>query len=139
MTRRSFLTRVGTLAASASVLPELNLSAASLMPATPQRLPRWRGFNLTEKFTKHPEGNPTFKEDDFSLLADWGFDFVRLPMSYLCWSDASDWLKLRERELKDIDEVVKFGARHGVHVNLNLHRAPGYCVNPPKEPLDLWS
>ena len=23
-------------------------------------------------------------------------------------------------------------------MNLNLHRAPGYCVNPPKEPLDLW-
>jgi endoglucanase len=22
---------------------------------------------------------------------------------------------------------------------LNLHRAPGYCVNPPKEPLDLWT
>src|SRR5262249_15074743 len=28
---------------------------------------------------------------------------------------------------------------HGVHVNLNFHRAPGYCVNPPKEPLDLWT
>ena len=26
-----------------------------------------------------------------------------------------------------------------MHVNLNFHRAPGYCVNPPKEPLDLWS
>src|SRR5690606_34580400 len=21
----------------------------------------------------------------------------------------------------------------------NLHRAPGYCDNPPKEPLDLWT
>jgi endoglucanase len=26
-----------------------------------------------------------------------------------------------------------------VHVNLNFHRAPGYCVNPPKEPLNLWN
>jgi endoglucanase len=25
-----------------------------------------------------------------------------------------------------------------VHVNMNFHRGPGYCVNPPKEPLDLW-
>ena len=49
-----------------------------------------------------------------------------------------DWLKLREEELKHLDEAVAFGGKHGVHVNLNLHRAPGYCVNPPKEPLDLW-
>src|SRR6185436_12294998 len=51
----------------------------------------------------------------------------------------SDWLKLREGELKHIDQAVEFGRKHGVHVNLNFHRAPGYCVNPPKEPLDLWS
>jgi endoglucanase len=31
------------------------------------------------------------------------------------------------------------GRRHGVHINLNLHRAPGHCVNPPREPLDLWT
>ena len=24
-------------------------------------------------------------------------------------------------------------------MNLNFHRAPGYCVNPPTEPLDLWN
>jgi endoglucanase len=34
---------------------------------------------------------------------------------------------------------VEFGRKHRVHVSLNFHRAPGYCVNPPKEPLDLWS
>ncbi|HOF88771.1 MAG TPA: cellulase family glycosylhydrolase, partial [Armatimonadota bacterium] len=30
------------------------------------------------------------------------------------------------------------GRRHGVHVCINLHRAPGYCVNPPAEPRSLW-
>lgn len=101
-------------------------------------MPRWRGFNLLEKFTKRGEGNPPYRESDFALLQEWGFDFVRLPMSYLCWSDPQDWLKLREPELKHIDQAVEFGRQHRVHVNLNLHRAPGYCVNPPKEPLDLW-
>jgi endoglucanase len=48
-------------------------------------------------------------------------------------------LNLRENVLKEVDQVVEFGRQHGVHVNLNLHRAPGYCVNPPKEPLDLWT
>lgn len=72
-------------------------------------------------------------------MAEWGFDFARLPMSYLCWTDPSDWLKIQETELKDLDKAVELGRKHRVHVNFNLHRAPGYCVNPPKEPLDLWS
>ena len=72
-------------------------------------------------------------------MEEWGFDFARLPLSYQCWTESEDWLKLREAELKDIDKAVEFGRKHGVHLNLNLHRAPGYCVNPPKEPFDLWT
>jgi endoglucanase len=47
-------------------------------------------------------------------------------------------MELKEAELRHVDEAVEFGRKHGVHVNLNLHRAPGYCVNPPPEPFDLW-
>ena len=104
------------------------------------KLPRWRGFNLLEKFTKRKDGNPAFAETDFAMIADLGFDFVRLPMSYLCWTDPNDWLKLtREDELKHIDQAVDLGRKNKVHININFHRAPGYCVNPPKEPLDLWT
>jgi endoglucanase len=71
-------------------------------------------------------------------MAEWGFNFVRLPMSYLCWVEGGDWLRFREVELKHVDEAIGFGKRYGIHVNLNLHRAPGYCVNPPAEPMDLF-
>ena len=80
-----------------------------------------------------------FKESDFALLAEWGFDFVRLPASYLCWSSKADWLQMREEPLANIDRAIALGQAHGIHVNLNLHRLPGYCVNPPKEPADLWT
>ena len=100
-------------------------------------LPRWRGFNLLEKFTD--SRNASFRESDFAWMAEWGFDFVRLPLSYRCWADVNDWLKMREDVLVEIDQAVEFGRKYGVHVNINFHRAPGYCVNPPKEPLDLWS
>ena len=136
MNRRHFLGAAGTLAV-ATTLPEF-ASGAALKPATAHHLPRWRGFNLLEKFTKQREGNPAFLESDFATLSEWGFDFVRLPLSYLCWGDAADWRKLDEAELKHLDAAVELGRKYGVHVNLNLHRAPGYCVNPPKEPLDLW-
>ena len=73
-------------------------------------------------------------------MQEWGFDFARLPLSYHCWSepDPERWLKMDAAQLKHIDAAVELGRRHRVHINLNLHRAPGYCVNPPKEPLDLW-
>ena len=139
MQRRHFLQATATLAGAAAFCPRLALPAAGKEPVTARSLPRWRGFNLLEKFVKRRNDNPPFQENDFALVAEWGFDFVRLPMSYLCWTDPADWLKLREEELKDLDAAVELGRKHQVHVNLNLHRAPGYCVNPPREPLQLWS
>lgn len=137
MNRRQFLRTTTTLAVAAAATAPLAVSAATETP-TARRLPRWRGFNLLEKFITRPEGNPPYRESDFVLMAEWGFDFARLPMSYLCWATHEEPLKLRETELKHVDEAVEFGRKHGVHVNLNFHRAPGYCVNPPKEPFDLW-
>jgi endoglucanase len=136
--RREFLRTAGAFAVATGAAPLLKLSAAETAGVTARHLPRWRGFNLLEKFVKRRGGNPPFKESDFELMSEWGFNFARLPMSYLCWTDPEDLLKLREAELKDIDGAVELGRKHGVHINLNLHRAPGYCVNPPKEPLDLW-
>lgn len=140
ISRREFLKSASALTATAAS-SALSLSvAADLKPATARKLPRWRGFNLTEKCIKRRSGNnPPFREDDYAMLADWGFDFTRLPLSYLCWTEPDDLLKIRDAELKDIDDVIEIGRKHSVHINLNLHRAPGYCVNPPKEALDLWT
>ncbi|HZO90334.1 MAG TPA: cellulase family glycosylhydrolase [Chthonomonadaceae bacterium] len=98
-------------------------------------LPRWRGFNLLEKFTL--AGNAPYRESDFDLMAEWGFDFVRLPTDYRCWTTAPG--AYREDVLKEIDQAIAWGRERNIHMNLCLHRAPGYCVNPPKEPLDLWA
>jgi endoglucanase len=102
-----------------------------------RKLPCWRGFNLLEKFN---QGNSKpFVESDFQWLVGWGFDFVRLPMDYRCWTDKDDPHKLNEKVLAEIDQAVDFGGKHGVHVCLNLHRAPGYTVAKPPEKLDLWT
>lgn len=140
VSRREFLLTTAASLATVGSLPSLSAAASQgeLPDPSPGKLPRWRGFNLLEKFTKRRDGNPAFREEDFAWMAEWGFNFVRLPMSYLCWSDPADWRKLREDELKHIDQAIEFGKQHGIHVNLNFHRAPGYCVNPPEEPKDLF-
>jgi len=139
MNRRAFVAAVavGAVGVCRGVdAEEAAATAPSAGEPSPSKLPRWRGFNLLEKFNDRHSG--AFHEADFELLSEWGFNLVRLPMSYRCWTDPSDWLKLREGPLKEVDQAVEFGRRHGIHVNLNLHRAPGYCVNPPEEPADLW-
>ena len=112
----------------------------SLPPASARSLPRWRGFNLTEKFSiDRPDRNTAFRESDFELIARWGFDFVRLPMDYRAWTEPGDLYRMKEPVLAEIDRAVAWGERNGIHVDINFHRAPGYCVNVPREPTDLWT
>src|SRR6185436_19705932 len=132
MNRREFL----GVAAAALVMPRVSVAAAP--DPSLSRLPRWRGFNLLEYFDgrrKRP-----FVEKDFELIAGLEFDFVRLPLSYWAWNSGKpeEWGEIDEKSLKTIDDCVDWGKRHGLHVNINFHRAPGYCVNPPEEPLSLW-
>lgn len=136
-TRRRFI------ASSTLALAGIGLSDGRSTAEAPQSLPlpeasslpRWRGFNLLEMFDANRHSG--FQELDFEWMAEWGFNFARLPLSYRCWSDAGSPAR-REAVLARLNEAVDFGKRYGIHVNLNLHRAPGYCVNPPVEPLNLW-
>jgi endoglucanase len=138
MDRRRFL---GTAAVAAAGAWHTALGQSALAhELTAVKLPRWRGFNLLEKFIAPRSGKSRpYAEQDFQWIAEWGFDFVRLPLDYRCWSPGKDWKLIGEPVLKEIDQAVEYGKRHGVHVCLNFHRAPGYCVNPPAEPFNLWS
>jgi endoglucanase len=87
-----------------------------------------------------PYDGPAYQEFDFETMAEWGFDFARLPLNYWAWGTPQDWAQVREEPLKQIDHAVELGRRHKVHVNINFHRVPGYCVNGRElEPADLFS
>jgi endoglucanase len=105
---------------------------------TARTLPRWHGFNLLEKFNAD-WGNRRFQESDFAWIAEFGFNFVRLPMDYRCWAEPHDWAALRQGVLEEIDDALRYGERYQVHVCLNFHRAPGYSVTPPPEAKSLWT
>lgn len=141
MTRRDFA-RTVALAGAAAASPAL--------AAPKNALPRWRGFNLLYLFqARNQKGAVEIPEDDFRMIRDLGFDFVRIPMDYWFWIDsdwrtngkpaAADLLKVKEAGLAHVDRIVELGRKHGLHVSLNLHRAPGYCINNAElEPLLLW-
>lgn len=116
-----------------------SLSRDTLPEPTAERMPRYRGFNLLNKFYKGSSLNTTFHEEDFKLISEWGFNFVRLPMDYRFWIVDGDWTRFNEEQFKDIDQAIAFGKMYNVHVNLNFHRAPGYTVARPAEAKDLWT
>ena len=129
---------VFTWAAALPALAQQPPTAPTFAPATPAKLPRWRGFNLTNKFQLQWNNGP-FLEEDFRMIRELGFNFVRLPMDYRVWTEPSDWTRFRENVLAEIDQAVAWGGRYGIHVMINFHRAPGYTVADPPEAKDLWT
>ena len=115
----------------------LSVSAAQLPEASAKQLPRWRGFNLLEKFISWGQ-QERFKEEDFQMIHELGFNFVRLPMDYRFWIVDGDWEKINEDILKHVDEAIEFGKKYDIHVCINFHRAPGYTVANPREKKNLW-
>ena len=107
-----------------------------LMPVPPPDdfTSKWFGFNLLGKFTLE-WSNPGYVEKDFRMMSDWGFNFVRLPIDYRTFTAEGAWTVYDPEGLAHIDDAVAWGQQYDIHVSINLHRAPGYCVNPPGTPL----
>ena len=102
-----------------------------------------KGFNLLGKFDVSWSNNG-FTEKEFSVIHDLGFNFVRLPLDYRTFTLTGNWDNFTEAELIKIDKAVGWGIKYNVHVCINLHRAPGYCVNavdnlPLNQQLNLWT
>jgi aryl-phospho-beta-D-glucosidase BglC (GH1 family) len=146
--RRSFI-RNTTLAATALTLGGNKFLTES--QAVPKNLlPRWKGFNLLDYFVPTPPANPgayRSTEDDFKWMSDWGFDFVRVPMAYpryLSFDRTKDIsvdevYKTDPKVMDEIDQLIFMAHKYKLHVSLNLHRAPGYCINAGfHEPFNLW-
>jgi len=101
-----------------------------------------KGFNLLGKFDNN-WSNDGFKEKEFQAVQNLGFNFVRLPIDYRTYTLSGNWNFFVDNSVKNIDNAISWGEKYNVHVCLNLHRAPGYCVNsthnlPANQQLDLW-
>lgn len=130
------------------MLPLLLFSCLAPSEQTPVEISQptqpFRGFNLLGKFDIN-WSNQGYLEKDFELMSRWGFNFVRLPLDYRTYTERGNWYDFQENQLQQIDQVLQWGNQYGVHLQINLHRAPGYCVNPAtqglpeNQRLDLWT
>lgn len=146
MKRRNFIKTTGLVTAGLSLTGTPALTALPFK--TRNKLPRWKGFNLLDFFSPNPaSGKKPTVEDHFRWMADWGFDFVRLPMAYPSYLTFDRSKPITPKEVYNLDKqavdrvnnLVSLAHKHKLHVSLNLHRAPGYCINAGfQEPYNLW-
>ena len=147
MNRRSFLKNSGLITAGLSLTEAAMLS--SIQAPAKNKLPKWKGFNLLDYFSPNPaHQRPRSTEEHFKWMRDWGFDFVRLPMAYPNYLDfdrsrnitPDEVYKIDPKKVDEIDQLVSLAHKYDIHVSLNLHRAPGYCINAGfNEPYNLWT
>jgi endoglucanase len=146
MQRRRFLGGIATGLAGTMLTPSGFAAWAAERPGNP--LPRWRGFNLLDFFMPDPARRYQFTSaEHLKWMRDWGFDFIRLPMAYPYYLDfdrsrpirPEEVLRFSNQRLDEIQKLVEQAQQFGMHVSLNLHRAPGYCINAGfHEPYNLW-
>jgi endoglucanase len=91
-------------------------------------MPRY-GFNFQWMFIWR--GGPPTPLDERALdfLASYGFDFVRIPTDYRFWTRDFDYLNPDEAVFESLDGYLAACRARSIHMCLNLHRAPGYCIN----------
>ena len=104
------------------------------------------GFNFQWMFSWRPGALP--KEPDLKaldFLAGHGFNFVRIPTDYRFWTNTSgpdgpDYFHPDEDIFCYIDSYLQACRERGLHLSLNQHRAPGYCINANHlEKHNLWT
>src|SRR5512141_677793 len=101
---------------------------------------RYYGFNFQWMFRSKvgPLPEPA-NENALDFLAEFGFNFVRLPTDYLFWTQDFDYFHPDDSVFRYIDQYLAACRSRGIHMSLNLHRAPGYCVNHNQlERHNLW-
>ncbi len=137
LTRKRFL--VGTFAAVAAGGLRAN---GNVQDWTPSK--RWRGFNLLGMFRcpttglkPDPRVDGHFVEWEFQALHDWGFNFVRLPLDYRILIAGDSWTNLNEQKMKFLDDAIRWGRKYSIHVQVALHRIPGYCILDQTEAFPL--
>jgi endoglucanase len=92
-------------------------------------MPRY-GFNFQWLFSWHPGRTPPPPDERaLDFLADYGFNFVRIPTDYRFWTTNFYYFHPDESVFENIDRYLDACSARNLHMSLNQHRAPGYCIN----------
>jgi endoglucanase len=96
------------------------------------------GFNFQWMCsTNHPVEDADTKALDF--MASLGLNFARIPTDYRFWTQGTDYLHPDKSFMERLIGYYNECKKRNIHFCLDLHRAPGYCINSNNlETHNLW-
>ncbi|KAB8141838.1 glycoside hydrolase family 5 protein [Chloroflexia bacterium SDU3-3] len=98
------------------------------------------GFNFLWMFSSGGARRPqAVDEQALDFMADFGFNFVRIPTDYRFWVKDFDYFHPDETVFEQIDSYLAACRDRKFQMSLNIHRGPGYCINGNElERHNLW-
>jgi len=106
---------------------------------------KYYGFNVLCFFSagyKNPVIRPdkiTIDTKDLDLMAEMGCNFVRVPTDYRYFVSGDYYENYNQEMLALLDNAIEEIVKRGMQCSLNVHRAPGYCINGNElEQHNLW-
>lgn len=79
------------------------------------------------------------EEKELDFICDMGCNFIRLPIDYRFFVQDFNYGNSNEKMLEVLDFCIESIISRGLHCSLNIHRAPGYCINGAEtERHNLW-
>ena len=103
--------------------------ALAMQTASYDHLPYFAGTALDNKTYAtgaHHTGS-LYREDDFAILHELGFNYTRLMISKDLLFSFTDGLQVNMAHLNNLDEAVRWAIQYGVHITVCLQDLPGFA------------
>lgn len=102
-------------------------------------MPRY-GFNHLWMYVDRPEDIRPADLRALDFQHRHGLSYVRLPVNYWCFTHNFDYYHPDLAVWDTLDRYLDETRKRGLQLALNLHRAPGYCINGNDlEKHNLWT
>jgi len=98
------------------------------------------GFNFQWMFSSwHSTAPADADKKALDFLTRLEFNFVRIPCDYRIWTKDFNYMDPDESAFEKLDQYINACRERNMQMSLNLHRAPGYCINRNElEKHNLW-
>ena len=115
----SFKCLLSAMLAIVAFIPVFSQNPAAWRPRE-----RWRGFNIEGKAAKGSFSGE-WRELDLRMMYEFGFNFARVMLDYRYWCKDCDWAQPDPAKFQSIDEMIAWGRKYGIHIQLCFATAPG--------------
>lgn len=121
------------------IIPDELLNKTSTLPdASVSNIPYWTGFVMENtgsynfvdpRWADLTDGGGHFYEDNVKIVADEGFNCLRVAYSLSYLSNLDDPMQVNEARLEWLDELISWGMKYDVHIMLSIMGLPGRASN----------